>query len=515
MRGGWRRVGAGMLLLGCVLGVVAVPPYADELADAAATPALEWRDCAEGFQCATAQVPLDYREPERTKIDLALIKLPASDPSRRIGTLFVNFGGPGPSGVDRMRQRARWPWLFSEELRARFDLVSWDPRGVNRSTSVRCFPDDAQRNAFFTAFPDVPDTPAGEPAFFRASRELADRCAQQSGWLLPHLNSVNTVRDLDLLRRAVGDAKLTYHGISYGTYLGALYANLFPGRVRALALDATLDPLGNAVGHASSALHRPVDTRQGLPDALADTFHAFRRECAAAGPSRCAFAGGDLAALVDRARRRPIPLTEPDGTRVDYTSSKIIELVAGLDVPGDWPDAAATLRRLADTAPATRPTGVPEAPDPQPYPANRTEAYNAIQCADSATPRSESDYSALAAAEDARVPYFGRRTVYNMMTCAYWPAEAVAPYTGRWDRIPANPVLVINSRVDPATPHPGAVDTVRLLARARLLTVDGAGHSTMFVRSLCAERVKREYLIDGILPPEGTSCPVDRSPFAP
>src|SRR5262249_52738566 len=158
-----------------------------------------------------------------TTIDLAMIKLPASDPSRRIGSLFVNFGGPGASGVDRLRLRAKWPWLFSDELRSRFDLVSWDPRSVDRSAAVRCFGTDAEQQKFFAGFPEMPGDPSGEAAFFRASHDLAGRCQQQAGALLPYMNSMNTARDLDLMRRAVGDETLNYHGISYGTYIGALY----------------------------------------------------------------------------------------------------------------------------------------------------------------------------------------------------------------------------------------------------------------------------------------------------
>ncbi|SHH11383.1 alpha/beta hydrolase [Streptoalloteichus hindustanus] len=517
------RVGAVLAAVSCALGlapgVVAGSTEAvDALADAAPTPALSWSDCGDGFQCSRAKVPLDYRRPAAEHVELAVIRLPATDPGRRVGSLFVNFGGPGASGVDRLRGRARWPWLFSEELRARFDLVSWDPRAVSRSSPVRCFATSAEQQAFFASFPEMPGDPAGEPAFYARSRELVDRCQQRAERLLPHMTTVNTARDLDLLRRAVGERQLTYHGISYGTYVGAVYANLFPGRVRALVFDGSMDFRGNATGHGTDGATKPVDARQDVATGIAETFDAFLRECAKAGP-RCAFSAGDVHAkwrtLADRARRAPITITEPDGTATTYTYSRLVNLAADLSAPDDWPGIATTLQRLHDAP--DQPTAPPKAPagGDEPYLNNRTEAFHAIQCADSVVPRDEATYSRLAETEDARVPRFGRIAVFNMMSCASWPAHAVRPYPGPWKRHTANPILVVNSRFDPATPLKGARDGLHQLARARLLVVEGSGHSTMLVPSTCSERVRRDYLVSGTLPPPDATCGVDRGPFDP
>jgi pimeloyl-ACP methyl ester carboxylesterase len=149
-----------------IADIGAADAYLDQLAEAAATPSLIWTDCAGGFLCATAEVPMDYNLPHGEQIDLAVIKLPATDPTRRIGTLFINFGGPGNSGVDRLRQRATWPWLFSDELRSRFDLVSWDQRGVSRSAAVRCFADDAEQWRFLGPSPGLPTDTRGEDRLF-------------------------------------------------------------------------------------------------------------------------------------------------------------------------------------------------------------------------------------------------------------------------------------------------------------------------------------------------------------
>lgn len=510
-----RRTRRLLAAVALACGLIATPaagaaPYADPLADAAPTPALTWSDCADGFQCSTAAVPLDYFRPHGRTIDLALIKLPATDQAHRIGTLFVNFGGPGPSGIDRLRARAKWPWLFSDELRTRFDLVSWDPRSVSNSTAVRCFGTEQEQQDYFANFPEMPGDTAGEPAFYAASRDLAQRCGQRAADLLPFMSTVNTARDLDLLRRAVGDAKLTYHGISYGTHLGAIYANLFPGRIRALAMDGTMDFQGSATGHGNAGNTLPVDTRQDVATGIAQTFGQFLDQCAAAG-SRCAFSSGDVhakwAALAERVRRQPITITQ-DGAQVTYDYSALISAAGDLSKPDGWPALAATLQQLYD-APATAALAARS----EPYPDNSTEAFNAIQCADSTVPRNESTYSELAVSEDQRVPYFGRLGVFDMMSCAYWPQQAVQPYPGPWNRPTSAPILVINSRYDPSTPLAGAIDGVHELADAHLLVVEGAGHSTMYVHSTCAEKAKREYLISGTLPAVGATCGIDAGPF--
>ncbi len=505
-------VGVGVGVLGVPVSASAedvADSYVDRLSEAADTPALRWSDCQDGFQCASAKVPLDYNQPHGEQIELAVIKLPAADPSRRIGTLFVNFGGPGPSGVNRLRERARWPWLFSDELRARFEVVSWDSRAVARSAAARCFPTVDEQTAFLGAMPEMPTVPGEEAPFYDWSKEFADRCERHAGPILNHASTANTARDLDLLRRAVGDPKLTYHGISYGTQLGAIYANMYPSRVRAMVFDGSMDFEGNVNGHGGQGTTVPLDTRQGVADAIAATFDAFLRQCSAAGP-RCAFSSGDprlkWTVLAERARLAPIRL---DGQT--WTYAAVLNAAAGLSQPSTYPDLAALLQKLFDagtTVPGVLPVARGES-----YLGNRTEAYHAIQCADSVVPTDTGVYSRAAISEDLRVPHFGRIAVFGNTTCAFWQGHDADRYTGPWNRRTAAPILVLNSRFDPATSLSGAYAGAAQLAEARVVVIEGAGHSSMFVASTCAERTKREYLFTGELPPEGTVCAVDESPF--
>ncbi|MFD8499194.1 alpha/beta fold hydrolase [Amycolatopsis sp. NPDC059657] len=510
------RLGVLFGAVAALAGLVSVPAYADAAdgysdirVDIAATPKLDWADCDGGFQCATASVPLDYDRPFGQKIDLALIRLRASDPSKRIGSLFVNFGGPGASGVDRLRQRAERTWIFSPELKARFDLVSWDPRGIARSAGVRCFPTEAEQQAFYAARPEMPGDPSGEAAFYADAKQLAAHCQTQAGEILKHASTANTARDLELLRRAVGDPKLTYHGISYGTQLGAIYANLFPGRIRAMAFDGSMDFVGNVSGHGDQGTTVPLDSRQDVPRGIADTFEYFLQQCKLAGP-KCAFSAGDprakWEAIVAKAKQGPIVV---DGT--SYSYSAIVNAAGDLSIPSGYADTATLLQKLYDasSAPAARSAAVAG----EPYLNNRDEAFNAIQCADSVFPRDPAVYSAAAVTEDQRVPYFGRIGVFDMMSCAFWQPTDDDRYVGPWNRKTSAPILVLNARFDPSTPLHGAYDGAKQLARAQVNVIEGSGHSTMFAISTCAEKLKREYLFTGVLPPASASCKVDAPPF--
>jgi pimeloyl-ACP methyl ester carboxylesterase len=242
---GRRHVLASLLalILATVCGAVAVngtpaPVAAAPQPAAAPVPVLDWRDCHAGFQCATATVPRDYAHPRGPTLQLAVIRWPAKNQAARIGSVFVNPGGPGGSGLDFLRTAP--PGAL--DVFDRFDVVSWDPRGIGESRpAVDCLTDE-EENSGEIGLRFTRPADADKAELVRGSREYVARCVARNAEILPYLATANTARDLDLLRAAVGDRKLNYIGLSHGAHIGATYASLFPGRTRALLLDSPVDP---------------------------------------------------------------------------------------------------------------------------------------------------------------------------------------------------------------------------------------------------------------------------------
>ena len=313
----------------------------------AAAPVLRWATCAPGsaaaragFQCASAVVPLDYRSPGGAKITLAVVRHPATGPGRRLGTLFINPGGPGGPGTSAIPRAIR---LVPAALRARFDVVSWDPRGVGESTAVQCFASRAAENTFLGAAAVFPLGAAQELAYIKRWAQFGQRCAARDGALLNHVTTAETARDLDLLRRAVGDPKLNYLGLSYGTYLGATYANLFPGKVGALVLDGNVAPEALTNGgkqKATLSMSQRTDSDTGTAETLA----AMLRLCGQATVAHCAFSAGTAAktrtkfeALLARLRKGPIVIGSGPAAK-SATYAELLEVVlAGLYVVQPFP----------------------------------------------------------------------------------------------------------------------------------------------------------------------------------
>jgi pimeloyl-ACP methyl ester carboxylesterase len=502
---------AAVVVVAAVAGLGAGPAYSGPSV-VTPPPSVNWADCGDGFQCGSLSVPVDYDLLGGPRISLAMIKLPATDPAHRIGTLFVNFGGPGASGVDRLRLRSGWDWLFSPELKQRFDLVSWDTRGVYRSTTARCFATDAEQAEFFGRQPTFPVGAAEERTFYADAAELGKRCLDREGDLINHMSSANTARDIDQMRRAVGDSRLSYLGLSYGTYVGATYANLFPTKVRGMVLDGALDFIGNAVGHGTDGFTKPIDTRQDVPRGIADTFNQFVSQCDAAGDG-CAFSGGaaaKFATLAQAARQAPISLDASD-----WTYAGIMGTINGnLAHPLWWADLAVLLQNLYDAATGAVSVAATHVVAPGEQYDNLSEAFYATNCADSDVPRNPAVYSRLSVTEEQRVPYFGPVGVFDYMPCAFWPGRDTDRYNGPWNRPTSAPILVVNNRYDPSTPWHGARDATAELARGYLFTVEGSGHTGMYVPSTCGEKVKRDYLFTGDLPAAGLTCSADDNPFA-
>lgn len=494
------------------------------------TPILQWTDCGGGFQCATAQVPLDYRQPLGQTIFIALIRQSALDPSNRIGSLFINPGGPGGSGVDAVRAVAQF---FPQELQARFDIVGFDPRGVGLSTPVQCFATAADQQTFLASLPAFPVTRTEETAFINAFAQFDAACAVRNRTMLAHMSTANADRDMDLLRQAVGDEKLTYLGVSYGTYLGATYANLFPDRVRAVVLDGAIEPVEWATGRGSEGRRLPFSTRLRSDDGAEKTLNQFLALCQQAGPTLCPFAtvtegtdaqGGDprdkFDELMARLLEKPVVFSTPVGPfTVTYADAVSLTLGA-LYAPIIWPLLGVVLQELwlasgggtgggADVRSLQLQLAL--SPVAQPY-NNSFDASAAIACADTDNPRSPSAWPRAARQADSRAPFFGSAWTWVSIPCAQWQVSDSGRYTGPWNRPTANPILVVGNFFDPATRYESAVSLTHLLASARLLTLDGWGHTATF-KSACIDNATTRYLVDGTLPPVGTICKPDMTPF--
>ncbi|MGW7260579.1 alpha/beta hydrolase [Streptomyces sp. NPDC054834] len=476
-------------------------------------PALVWRPCVQGspFDCATAKVPLDYNHAGGRAIELAVVKRKATDPGRRIGTLFFNPGGPGGPGTVQMPQNYE---SFPREVRERFDIVSWDPRGVGSSTAVNCF---ASRKAAadWTAS-KAAGFPVGEKertAWIAAYKELARRCERRDPELLRHVSTADTARDLDQLRRATGESQLTYLGTSYGTFLGATYANLFPGKVRAMVLDSNWDPQA-WTNHASDDARLTAFLRSGSDRGAAAVVDRFLALCGSTTTARCAFSAGSPKAtrdkfdqLMQRLRKHPVGTSTYAGTVADVVSSLYI-------VHPGWTDLADRLQELwRGRVPG--PSALPPAPPvPNPNPYLGEEQAAAVFCGDSPNPRDPGVYHALEEASASRAGDVGRYWTWATEGCATWPAVAANRYRGPWNKPTAHPVLVVGTIYDPATPYSGSQAVVEELADARLLTNDGYGHTALSNPSSCVKAHESRYLIDGTLPPVGTTCRPDNTPFA-
>ncbi|MFE4517405.1 alpha/beta fold hydrolase [Kitasatospora sp. NPDC056783] len=488
-------------------------------------PRPDWKQpCADpSFECDTVAVPLDHRDPRGRSIRLSVIRRPATDRAHRIGSLFFNPGGPAVPGTAALPAVYG---LFPEQVRERFDIVSFDPRGTGASTTLDCFPDPAAERNLLGRLPvgfpvGAEQRSVWADTYARLGRQCADR--DRTG-LMAHLSTADVARDMEVLRRAVGDERLSYLGTSYGTLLGATYANLFPGRVRAMVLDSALDPAAWSTGRGPRDRELPPFLRAGSDLASARALDAFLDRCAAAGPEACAFSAGGAEAtrakfdgLLDRLRRGPVTVgTSPRAETHDYASAVsavVSKLYAAAPVPGvpdtGWAALGGWLQGLW-TAPDT-----PSAPLPTGGPSGQAQVLGVL-CADAANPPAGTDHGALADLAGARSGAVGPFWVWQTRRCASWPSEAARDrYDGPWNRPTAAPVLVVANTGDPAWPYEGSRAMADSLARARLLTVDGHGHTVLGNPSACAAGYEERYLVDGELPPRGTVCAPDHRPFEP
>ena len=469
-------------------------------------PVLHWHSCAGGgFQCATAQVPLDYQQPLGQTIDIAVMRHLASDPRRRLGSLFFNQGGPAPQNDSFPRAYLGLP----VPVRARYDIISFDMRGFGQSTTISCFPTQKAENKFLANLPIFPVGHRQQQAWERTTAAFDARCARSNGALLAHDSTADSARDMDLLRQAVGDPVLNYYGESYGTGLGAIYANLFPTRTGHMVFDGNIDPRewtqhGGLPGHLRS--------RTDVSDAR--TMAAFLDFCGKASTSACAFSAGTPAGttakwneLLRRLLRHPAAAGNPLQV---FTYADIVAAFPEYQV-SSWPVDAAALQQLWVNWPHRIPRGTPKF---QPLAGVRLEQIFGTVCSDVPSPRNPAAYVKAARVATARSGAFGPLFAWQYEPCARWPREATTDrYPGPWNRPTASTILVMGNTTDPATPYHDSVTMAHDLAHARLLTVHGYDHTEITNPSTCAAGYVTSYLLTGALPPAGTVCQQNATPF--
>ncbi len=493
---------AGTALAASALGLATLVPPAK-----AAPGGIDWGRCESGspagYQCARVPVPLSYRDPDGPRLSLAVGLLPAVDQKHKLGTVFANPGGPGNPG--------RFAPALTPELHQRFDIVGFDPRGVGASTPLRCFTDPRQAEEFAGVIGDFPRTTTERARHKAAVARLTGLCERNAGPLGKHLSTANTARDLDRLRAAIGEPKLRYYGLSYGTYLGEVYANLFPNRAGALALDAVDDPVNWTSGYRPAQARIPMSTRLGGYRDAERALDSFFTACAA--DTRCAFRGGDLRArydrILDRLETGPVTITDPETgapQRVRYQDA-IARVHEALTDSANSPGLAGFLAALEHPLPerSTARAGVPT-------PADSMLGGGATLCADAANPRDPDVWPRYAAAADRQARGFGSYDTYKTLPCATWDVADADRYPGPWNRSTAPILLLADRKGDPETPYAGAERTARLLGKARLLALDDFGHGARG-KSRCIDAALNAYLSSGTLPARGTVCRPDRAPF--
>jgi len=450
---------------------------------------IAWTDCGGGFQCGTLQVPLDYEHPDTRKISLAMARVRAKDQATRIGSLLMNPGGPGESGIEFLRSDVS----SLSNLNRRFDLVTWDPRGVAGSTPVTCV-DGPQEDAYL-AIDSVLDDPQEKQAAIQADKDFAAGCQRRSGALLPFMDSGSTARDMDQIRQAVGDAQLTYLGFSYGTYIGQWYAHLFPTHVRALSLDGVVDP---AVSANDSLLGQVVGFEENLKAFLADC--RSRTSC---GYGRTGDPGAKLNALMARLDATPLNVGSRQLTRSLAMTGLLVTLYdqslwryldQGLTAAENGDGRILLL--LADAYNHRNADGT--------YSNLFNGAFHSTYCLDFPVPSDIAVYDRLGPAFVKASPLFGPWSQYSNLQCAYWPVKP-KNQQGPLTVSGAPPILLVGGTNDPATPYAEAQSVNRQIQGSVLLTRQGNGH-TSYDSSACAHAAEDAYLINLTLPAAGATC---------
>ena len=468
------------------------PPSGQEALAKYYTQKLAWRNCAD-FQCARMTVPVDYAKPDGETIQIAVLKVPARGRSR--GALVVNPGGPGASGV---QYAAAADNIVTPAVRRSFDVVGFDPRGVGSSAPITCL-DDREMDAFLGADP-TPDTPAEQQQFVDGAKAFAAKCEQNGGALLGHVSTIEAAKDMDVLRGVLGQKKLNYLGKSYGTFLGATYADLFPKLVGQFVLDGVVAPdLTSSEVNAGQAGGFETATRAYVQDCVSNGGCPLGSSVPA-GVKR-------LQDFLKQVDAKPIPIRDSEVKQLTEGWASL-GIAAAMYDQGSWSqltDALSAafdgdgnpLMRLADSYANRNPDGT--------YNGNLMQVIYAVNCTDRRDSPDIAHYQSEARKDSVAAPTWGAYLAWSSVECGYWPVPANnAPK--KITAAGSGPIVVVGTTRDPATPYAWAQRLASELANGHLITFNGDGHTAYMRSNNCVDNAVDAYLLKGTVPPAGLRC---------
>ncbi len=456
---------------------------------------LDWSNCYENFECTILKVPIDYAKISTGTFDISVLRYKAQDPKRRIGSLIVNPGGPGSSGVDYAYNAE---YIFDPDLTDRYDIVGFDPRGVSRSEPISCLT-DAQTDENYASDSKVDSTAEFKEAI-ADSKKFIEQCESNTDHLQSY-STANAARDMDILRQALGDEKLNYMGKSYGTFLGALYATLFPNKIGRVVLDGAVDP---NISDLEMAKNQAVGFDLALQSFIKDCIS--RINCPLQGD--VAQATNQLVSIWQSAATAPLPLDRAENDKRVVTESLLIIGTASAlyDSEEGWPELRRAIREaldgygdtyleLADQYSGRQPDGQ--------YINNQFDSGAIIDCLDFEDFRTVNQIRQDSLKIIEAAPAFGPYLAYTGLLCKYFDAPKPVKVTATKT---TTPIIIIGTTGDPATPYEWAVGLTKVLTNSRLLTFVGDGHTGHGRGNGCIDDAVDAFYLDGELPAQGLRC---------
>lgn len=453
---------------------------------------LIWSQCYENFECTYLQVPVDYSNLKEGRFKLHVLRLKAGNQHKKIGSLVINPGGPGASGVDYAYNAE---YIFGPSLLEKYDIVGFDPRGVGTSAPIRCLT-NSQTDASFAA-DSKPDNQKELDVLLKQMREYVARCESRTQDIL-HYSTADSARDMDLLRSALGEKKLNYLGVSYGTYLGALYADFFPDKVGRMVLDGAISPI---VTSTEQNLTQAIGFDSALDAFIADCY--TRSNCVLQQP--VAEARLQFISLFRSAATKP--LSSHNGRAVTESLVVLGTASALYDRATGWPQLRASLEQaqtgegdnflaLADQYTQRNTDGT--------YRSNEADAQFVIDCLDWKGPRTTAEIVSEEKVFAAKAPVFGPYLAYSGLSCQFFPKLTIASPVIK--KISTDPIIIVGTTRDPATPYSWALDLHNTILNSRLISLNGDGHTGYGHGSSCVDSAVDHYFLTGIAPAQDLTC---------